>query len=61
MTELLRFLRHAVAPFTTWLVAKGYLPEAMQSDVTEVIVLGLGFAIPFGVSYIRDHRRERAA
>lgn len=61
MNELSRFLRHAVAPFTTWLVAKGYLPEAMQSDVTEAIVLGLGFAVPFALSYIRDHRHAVSA
>jgi len=52
--ELNRFLRHIFAPIVAWLVAKGYLPEYMQGDIVEVLVLSAGFAIPWGVSWLRE-------
>lgn len=57
MTELSRFLRHLAAPATAWLVAKGYLPEYMQSDITEALILAGGFAVPYALSYLRDLRK----
>ena len=54
MTELNRFLRHFFAPFVAWMVAKGYLPEYMQGDVIEALVLACGFAVPYIVSHMRD-------
>ena len=57
MTELNRLIRHGVAPLTMWLVAKGYLPEYMQGDVTEALVIALSLAIPYGVSWLRDRAR----
>ena len=54
MKELNRFIRHAAAPMVAWFVAKGYLPESMHGDVVELIVLGVGFAIPVAVSWWRD-------
>jgi hypothetical protein len=57
MTELHRLIRHGVAPLTAWLVASGYLPEYMQGDVTELLVLLVAFAVPYGVSWWRDRAR----
>ena len=54
MKELNRLLRHIFAPLVAWLVAAGYLPEYMQSDVTEALVLVTAFAIPYGISWWRD-------
>ena len=58
MTELSRLLRHLFAPLVAWLVAKGYLPEYMQGDVTEVMVLLASLAIPYGISWWRDARKR---
>lgn len=57
MTELLRFLRHAIAPFVIYAVEQGWLPKSAQSDVIEVAVIALGFAIPYGWSWIKDRRK----
>ena len=59
MTELNRLLRHIFAPLVAWLVANGYLPEYMQGDVTEILVLLVAFGIPYGISWWRDARRDR--
>lgn len=57
MTEISRLLRHIFAPLVAWLVANGWLPEYMQSDVTEAAVLIAALAIPYGLSWWRDVRR----
>ncbi len=57
MTELNRLLRHAFAPIVAYAVAEGYLPEYMQNDVTEVLVLGVAIGLPFAVSWVRDRRK----
>lgn len=54
MTELHRFLRHALGPFAVLAVDKGWLPEAMQDDVMESAVVALGFLLPFVWSWILD-------
>jgi len=54
MTELLRFLRHAIAPLAALAVTLGWLPEYMQEDVTEALVLALGFVIPLAWSRWND-------
>lgn len=59
MTEIYRLLRHIFAPLVAWLVAKGYLPEYMQGDVIEVLVLVTAFSIPYVVSWWRDAWRDR--
>ena len=59
MTELNRLLRHIFAPLVAWLVANGYLPEYMKGDVTEVMVLVVALAVPYGVSWWRDARRGK--
>lgn len=58
MKELNRLLRHVFAPLVAWLVAQGYLPEYMQGDVTEVLVLLAAFGIPYGISWWRDSVRQ---
>ena len=57
MTELHRLIRHGVAPLTMWMVAKGYLPEYMQGDVTEAIVIAVSIIAPIAVSWLRDKAR----
>ncbi len=54
MTELNRILRHLFAPLVAWMVANGWLPDYMQGDVTEVLVLFVALAIPYGISWWRD-------
>lgn len=55
---LLRILRHFVSPFTTWLVAKGLLPEAAQGDLTEFLILAIGFIVPVLWSDLRDRYQK---
>jgi hypothetical protein len=57
MTELNRLIRHGVAPLVAWLVASGYLPEYMQGDVTELLVVGIAIGAPLAVSWWRDRAR----
>lgn len=58
MTELARLIRHGLAPFVTWLVMKGYLPDYMAADVIEFGVIALSIAVPVFVSWLRDRRRS---
>lgn len=57
MTELNRFLRHSFAPLVMWLVAKGYLPDYMETDVLEAIVIGASVIIPIALSKIRESKK----
>jgi len=54
VTELHRFLRHALGPFVVLAVEQGWLPEAMQQDTLEAGVIALGFLLPFLWSWILD-------
>lgn len=54
MSEIARLLRHVFAPAVAYLVTQGYLPEYMQSDVTEGLVVGTAIIIPLAVSKYRD-------
>jgi len=56
MTELTRLLRHGFAPLTAWMVMNGWLPESMQGDVTEFLVIGTSIAIPYLFSWLRDKK-----
>lgn len=57
MNELSRFFRHALAPLVMWLVATGRLPEYMQDDVLEAVVVGLSLFVPLVLSRLRDGRK----
>ncbi len=57
MKELNRAIRHGVAPLTAYFVAKGYLPDYMAGDVTELLVICVSFAVPYVVSHLRDRWR----
>lgn len=57
MVELSRFLRHAFAPIVVYLVERGILPEWAQNDVLEALVIGAAFAIPYGISWLRDKQK----
>lgn len=46
MNELTRLIRHGMVPLAARLVAKGYLPEYMLSDVSELLTIGAALAIP---------------
>lgn len=55
--ELMRFMRHAFAPLVIYAVERGWLPEAAQADVIEALVIAVAFAIPYGLSWLRDRKR----
>lgn len=59
MTELNRLLRHIFAPLVAWFVANGYLPDYMQGDVVEFMVLAVALAVPYAVSWWRDAQRSK--
>lgn len=54
MTEINRLIRHGVAPLVAYAVAAGWLPEAMQQDVTELLVLAIALGGPLLWSYARE-------
>lgn len=56
-TELNRLLRHLLAPLVAYTVAQGNLPEYMQGDVTEALVLAVALGVPMALSYVRDKRK----
>lgn len=56
-TEMLRLIRHGIAPLVTWLVLNGYLPEYMQGDVTELAVIAVSVGAPMAFSWMRDKAR----
>ena len=58
MTEINRLLRHVFAPLVAYAVAQGWLPEYMQGDVTEALVLGVAIGVPLLASWWRDRGRE---
>ena len=55
--EMLRAIRHGVAPLTAWLVLNGYLPDYMEGDITELLVIGVSVAVPYAFSWLRDRSR----
>lgn len=60
MKELNRLIRHGVAPFVMWLVASGYLPEYMQGDVTEGLVVAVSIIVPLIISKLRENVKDPA-
>jgi len=56
-TEIMRLIRHGVAPLVAYAVAGGYLPESMAGDVTEFIVLGVAIIAPIIFSWQRDRSK----
>ena len=56
-TEIMRLIRHGVAPLIAYAVAGGYLPESMAGDVTEFIVLGVAIIAPLVFSWLRDQSK----
>lgn len=57
MTEINRLLRHMFAPLVAYAVAQGWLPEYMQGDVTEALVLAVALGLPLAVSWYRDRSK----
>lgn len=57
MTAINRLLRHLFAPLVAYAVAQGWLPEYMQGDITEALVLGVALGLPLAASWYRDQRK----
>jgi len=55
--ELIRLVRHLVAPLIAYLVTAGYLPEALQGQVTEFVLMGVGVAVALTFSWTRDQKK----
>lgn len=57
--ELLRVVRHGVAPLIIWVVEEGWLPEAAQSDVVEFIAILVSLGLAYGWSWWNERKRDR--
>jgi hypothetical protein len=56
--ELLRVVRHGVAPFIILIVEKGWLPKAAQSDVVEFVAILVSFGLAYGWSWWNERKRS---
>jgi hypothetical protein len=56
--ELLRVVRHGVAPFVILAIEKGWLPKAAQSDAIEFIAILLSFGLAYGWSWWNERKRD---
>ena len=59
MTELHRFLRHALGPVFVILAANGFIPEEAIEGWTEAAVLLLGISLPYLWSKLLDWKGWR--
>jgi len=57
-TEAGRVLRHVITPLVVVAVDRGWIPEAAQYDVIELIIIAVTFAAVYGVSLWRDRQKE---
>ena len=58
-TEVGRIARHAITPLVIFAVDRGWIPDAAQHDVLELIVIVATFGAVYGVSWWRDKQKER--
>lgn len=56
--ELLRVVRHGVAPFIILAIEKGWLPKAAQSDAIEFTAILLSFGLAYGWSWWNERKRS---
>lgn len=54
--EVGRIVRHAAAPLVAYAIAKGAPAEAVNWAV-EGAIMGVTFAVVYGVSFVRDKAR----
>ena len=57
--EMLRFVRHGIAPLVILAVDRGWLPEAVQKDVIEFLAIGASLALAYGWSWLNERNNER--
>jgi hypothetical protein len=56
--ELLRVVRHGVAPLVILAVDRGWLPGAAKGDVTEFLAILLSLGLAYGWSYWNERKRD---
>lgn len=57
MEDLLRIVRHVGPVAVAWAVAKGYVPETVAGDLTELVTITLVTVVSVGASKARDVKR----
>lgn len=57
-TEILRVVRHGVAPFVILAVEQGWLPAAAKKDAVEFIAIVLSFGLAYGWSWWNERRKQ---
>lgn len=57
-SEILRVVRHGVAPLVIIAVEQGWLPKAAQKDAIEFTAIIVSFALAWGWSAYNEHRRD---
>lgn len=58
-SEVKRFLRHLTLPLVAWLVAKGYLPEALQGEAAEALITLGAFVVVYVWSMVNERKALR--
>lgn len=58
MEDILRIARHVGPVAVAWAVAKGYVPETVAGDLTELVSIVLVTALSLGASKVRDVKRD---
>lgn len=56
--EILRLIRHLIAPLMAFLVAKGWLPAYLQHDIAEVAIIVVSLVTVVVFSMKRDKKKE---
>lgn len=54
--EIARLIRHIITPLVLLLVQAGWLPEAMQGDVTEAVIIILTLVLTFLWSWYNEQK-----
>lgn len=57
-TEIGRIVRHTIAPMVILAVDRGWIPEAAQHDVVELLTILVAIGAVYGVSWWRDKQKE---
>lgn len=56
--ELLRVVRHGVAPLVIIAIEQGWLPEAAKKDAVEFTAILLSFGLAYGWSWWHERRKQ---
>lgn len=57
ISETTRLLRHTIAPVVVLAVERGWLPESVANDVTEVAVICGSVLVALLFSWLQDRRK----